>query len=49
VVAGQELEATVNAMEELEEGAKLAMMTRGMDMIGLSPSDVEALRLKYPS
>jgi ribulose-5-phosphate 4-epimerase/fuculose-1-phosphate aldolase len=49
VVAGQELEATINAMEELEEGAKLAMMTRGMDKLGLSPSDVEALRLKYPS
>lgn len=49
VVAGKELEATVYAMEELEEGAKLAMMTRGMDRIGLSTDDTANLRLKYPT
>lgn len=49
VVAGKELEATVYAMEELEEGAKLAMMTRGMGVIGLSPEAVAALRIKFPS
>ena len=49
VVAGKELEAAVYAMEELEEGAKLAMMTRGMDRIGLSPEDTANLRLKYPN
>lgn len=49
VVAGKELEAAVYAMEELEEGAKLAMMTRGMDRIGLSPEDTADLRLKYPN
>lgn len=49
VVAGRELEATVYAMEELEEGAKLAMMTRGMERMGLSPKAVADLRLKYPS
>lgn len=49
VVAGKELEAAVYAMEELEEGAKLAMMTRGMDRIGLSPEDTGNLRLKYPN
>jgi ribulose-5-phosphate 4-epimerase/fuculose-1-phosphate aldolase len=49
VVAGKELEATLYAMEELEEGAKLAMMTRGMDRIGLSPDDTAKLRLKYPT
>jgi len=49
VVAGKELEATVYAMEELEEGAKLAMMTRGMDRIGLSRDDIANLRLKYPT
>ncbi len=49
VVAGKELEATVYAMEELEEGAKLAMMTRGMGAIGLSPEAVAALRIKFPS
>lgn len=49
VVAGKDLEATVYAMEELEEGAKLAMMTRGMDRIGLCSEDVVNLRLKYPT
>ena len=49
VVAGKELEATVYAMEELEEGAKLAMMTRGMDRIGLSSEDTANLRLRYPN
>lgn len=49
VVAGKELEATVYAMEELEEGAKLAMMTRGMGVIGLSPEAVAALRIKFLS
>ncbi len=49
VVAGKDLEATVYAMEELEEGAKLAMMTRGMNRIGLSSEDVSNLRLKYPT
>lgn len=49
VVAGKELEATVYAMEELEEGAKLAMMTRGMDRIGLSTDDTGNLRLQYPT
>ena len=49
VVAGKELEATVYAMEELEEGAKLAMMTRHMDRVSLSPDDVSALRLRFPN
>ena len=49
VVAGRELEATVYAMEELEEGAKLAMMTRTMDRIGLAADQVTALRLQYPA
>ena len=49
VVAGRELEATVYAMEELEEGAKLAMMTRGMDRIGLTDADVARLRLQFPT
>lgn len=49
VVAGKDLEATVYAMEELEEGAKLAMMTRGMNRIGLSAEDTANLRLTYPN
>jgi len=36
-------------MEELEEGAKLALMTRGMERIGLSPDDVANLRLTFPN
>lgn len=49
VVAGKNLEASVYAMEELEEGAKLAMMTRGMERIGLCAEDITKLRLKYPA
>ena len=49
VVAGKNLEAAVYAMEELEEGAKLAMMTRGMNRIALSTEETANLRLKYPT
>jgi len=47
VVAGKELEATVYAMEELEEGAKLALMTRGMeaDFSELSMKEEEQLMI----
>lgn len=40
VVAGKTLEAAVYAMEELEETAKLALLTRGLGAIGLSANDV---------
>lgn len=43
VVAGRDLEAAVYAMEELEETAKLAIMTRGMDIRALTQSDVQAV------
>lgn len=36
VVAAKDLEAAVYAMEELEETAKLALLTRGMGPIGLA-------------
>jgi len=49
VVAGKNLEASIYAMEELEEGAKMALTTRGMEPIGLSAEDVAKLRLKYPA
>lgn len=49
VVAGKDLEATVYSMEELEEGAKLAMMTREMNRTGISAKNVSNLRLKYPT
>ncbi len=43
VVAGKDVEAACNAIEELEDTARLAMMTRGMSPRGLSDSDVQRL------
>lgn len=43
VVAGRDLEAAVYAMEELEEGAKLALLTRGMSPTLLSRAQVKGL------
>ncbi|MEY1554411.1 aldolase [Yoonia sp. R2331] len=43
VVAGKDIEAACNAIEELEDTARLAMMTRGMSPRGLSQTDVERL------
>lgn len=40
VVAGKTLDAAVYAMEELEETAKLAILTRSLDAIGLSDAQV---------
>lgn len=40
VVAGKTLDATVYAMEELEETAKLAILTRSLDAIGMSDAQV---------
>ncbi len=40
VVAGKSLEAAVYAMEELEETAKLAILTRSLDAVGLSDAQV---------
>ena len=40
VVAGKELAATVYAMEELEENAKLAILTRSLDAIGMTDAQV---------
>ncbi len=47
VVAGKDIEAACNAIEELEDTAKLAMMTRGMSPRALSPDDVQALVTKF--
>lgn len=41
VVAAKTLEAAVYAMEELEETAKLALLTRGMGAIGLNDKQVQ--------
>ncbi len=43
VVAGKDVEAACNAIEELEDTARLAMMTRGMSPRGLSDDQVQAL------
>jgi ribulose-5-phosphate 4-epimerase/fuculose-1-phosphate aldolase len=43
VVAGKDIEAACNAIEELEDTARLAMMTRGMSPRGLSEQDVQRL------
>ena len=47
VVAGTDLEAAVNAMEELEETAKLALLTRGMGAIGLNAAQIAAVVQKF--
>lgn len=40
VVAGKDIEAACNAIEELEDTARLAMMTRGMSPRALTPDQV---------
>lgn len=40
VVAGKTLDAAVYAMEELEETAKLAILTRSLDAIGMTDAQV---------
>ncbi len=47
VVAGKDVEAACNAIEELEETARLAMMTRGMNPRGLSDDEVQALVTRF--
>ena len=43
VVAGKDVEAACTAIEELEDTARLALMTRGMQPKGLTPSQVQAV------
>jgi ribulose-5-phosphate 4-epimerase/fuculose-1-phosphate aldolase len=47
VVAGETLEAAVFAMEELEETAKLYLMTRGMNPRALSKKQVADLAARF--
>lgn len=47
VVASKDIEAACNAIEELEEGAKLALMTRGHHPVGLSDEHVQALVTQF--
>ena len=43
VVAGMDAEAACYAVEELEETAKLALLTRGMGAVGLNATQIEAV------
>ncbi len=43
VVAGRDLEAAVYAMEELEETARLALLTRGASPVGLTTAQIRDL------
>ncbi len=47
VVAGKDLEAAVYAMEELEETAKLTLLTRGMNPVLLNDAQIGALVRKF--
>lgn len=47
VVAGKDIEAACNAIEELEDTARLAMMTRALGARGLSDDQVQGLVRKF--
>ena len=47
VVAGKDVEAAVNAVEELEDTARLAMLTRGQNPRALTPEQVQAVVTKF--
>ena len=47
VVAGKDVEAACNAVEELEDTARLAMMLRGMNARALTDDQVRALVTKF--
>ncbi|TLP49214.1 MULTISPECIES: aldolase [Cohaesibacter] len=47
VVAGKDVEAACNAIEELEDTARLAMMTRGLHPRGLGEEQIRNLVTKF--
>ncbi len=47
VVAGKDVEAACNAIEELEDTARLAMMLRGVNAIALNDDQISALVTKF--
>lgn len=47
VVAGKDVEAACNAIEELEETARLAILLRGVDATALSDEQVRAVVTKF--
>ncbi len=47
VVAGKDIEAACNAVEELEDSARLAMMMHGMQARGLTDAQLRAVVTKF--
>lgn len=47
VVAGKDVEAACNAIEELEETARLALLTRGMTPNQLTPEQIQSVVTKF--
>ncbi|WP_147108865.1 aldolase [Tateyamaria sp. syn59] len=47
VVAGKDVEAACNAIEELEDTARLALMTRGLGAQGLTADQLRAVVTKF--
>jgi ribulose-5-phosphate 4-epimerase/fuculose-1-phosphate aldolase len=47
VVAGKDIEAACNAIEELEEGARLAMMTHGLQPNRLTTDQITQVVTKF--
>ena len=47
VVAGKDVEAACNAIEELEDTARLAILMRGYDARALTPEQVQGLVTKF--
>jgi ribulose-5-phosphate 4-epimerase/fuculose-1-phosphate aldolase len=47
VVAGKDVEAACNAIEELEDTARLALLTHGMHPRGLTPDQVNTVVTKF--
>ena len=47
VVSGKDLEASVNAIEELEATAKLSLILKGMNVRGLSDNQISAVINKF--
>jgi len=47
VVAGKDIEAACNAVEELEDTARLALLTRGLPRRGLSQAQIQDVVTKF--
>lgn len=47
VVAGKDIEAACNAIEELEDTARLALLTRGMKPNRLTPDQIQSVVTKF--